>query len=55
MLQAEGFSIKSIMKSGSHRKLELAGITLLYMVCLTFEQALLRLQEEELRKKKKLE
>lgn len=46
MLQAEGFSIKSIMKSGSHLKLELAGITLLYIVCLTFEQALLGLQEE---------
>lgn len=53
MLRAEGFSMKSIMKSGSHRKLEFAGITLLYMVCLTFEQALLRLQEEELKTKTK--
>lgn len=51
MLRAEGFSIKSIMKSGSHRKLEFAGITLLYMVCLTFEQALLRWQGKELKNK----
>lgn len=36
--------MKSIMKSGSQRKLEFAGITLLYMVCFTFEQALLRLE-----------
>lgn len=55
MLRAEGFSIKSIMKSGSHRKLEFAGITLLYMVCFTFEQALLRLEEEELKDKTKLQ
>lgn len=39
------------MKSGSHLKLEFAGITLLYMVCLTFEQALLRLQGKELKNK----
>lgn len=44
--------MKSIMKSGSHLKLEFAGITLLYMVCLTFEQALLRLQGEELKQNK---
>lgn len=52
MLLAEGFSMKSIMKSGSQRKLEFAGITLLYMVCFTFEQALLRLEKIVTRGKK---
>lgn len=55
MLLAEGFSMKSIMKSGSQRKLEFAGITLLYMVCFTFEQALLRLEKIVTKGKKKNE
>lgn len=45
--------MKSIMKSGSQRKLEFAGITLLYMVCFTFEQALLRLEKNSYKRKKK--
>ena len=52
MLLAEGFSIKSIIKSGSQRRLEFAGITLLYMVCFTFEQALLRLEKHSYKRKK---
>lgn len=47
--------MKSIMKSGSQRKLEFAGITLLYMVCFTFEQALLRLEKIVTKGKKKNE
>lgn len=47
--------MKSIMKSGSQRKLEFAGITLLYMVCFTFEQALLRLENIVTKGKKRQE
>lgn len=47
MLWAEGFSIKSSMNSGSHSKLEFEGWTLLYIVCFTLEQALLRTKKKK--------